>query len=145
MSDKDRAEVRHAAAERGRWRGEVVARRKDGTEVCVELITVALHGNRGEVAGFLGIHRDITDRKRADKERESRVSQQALVAELGLRALAIVDVQSLMDEAVALVARTLDVEPASVAETLSVMIASPDEAFGGPGALSTSPRTFSPS
>jgi PAS domain S-box-containing protein len=67
MSYEDRAEVRRAVAEHGRWRGEVVAYRKDGTPVSVELITVALRGDRGEITGYLGIHRDVSERKRAEE------------------------------------------------------------------------------
>src|SRR3954465_10102913 len=66
MSWEERAEVRRAVAEHGRWRGEVVAYRKDGTPVCVELITVAVRGERGRIGGYLGIHRDVTERKRAE-------------------------------------------------------------------------------
>jgi PAS domain S-box-containing protein len=62
--------------------------------------------------------RDINERKRAEEERESRARQQALVADLGLRALAGEDLQPLMDEAVSLIARTLDVELAGIAEVL---------------------------
>lgn len=60
--------------------------------------------------------KEITERKTAEAERERRARQQALVSELGLRALASDDLQALMDEAVGLVAETLDVELAGVAE-----------------------------
>jgi PAS domain S-box-containing protein len=239
ISYEDRADIRREVAERGRWRGEVVACRKDGTPVRVELITVALRGEPGEITGYLGIHRDVTgrrqaeealreaqdrsetilesitdafvavdrdwrytyvneralrrmewrsgraltrgevlgqdmwetfpdalgtevsekyhaamreqrpvefeayfapsgewveahaypsesglsiyyrdvsERRRAEQERESRARQQALVAELGSRALAADDLQPLLDEAVGLVAGTLDVELAGVGE-----------------------------
>jgi signal transduction histidine kinase len=61
MSYEDRAGMRREVAGHGRWRGELVAYRKDGTPVSVELITVALRDDEadGEVSGFLGIHRDI--------------------------------------------------------------------------------------
>ena len=59
---------------------------------------------------------EITDRKAAEVEHERRVRRQELVSELGLRALASDDVQALMDEAVRLVAETLDVELAGVSE-----------------------------
>ena len=67
MSYEERAEARRAVAEHGRWRGEVVAYRKDGTPVCVEWITVALRGERGGITGYLGIHRDVSERKRAEE------------------------------------------------------------------------------
>jgi PAS domain S-box-containing protein len=73
MSYDERAEMRSAVAEHGRWRGEVVAYRKDGTPVCVEVITVALRGERGGITGYLGIHRDVSERKRAEEDlREAR-------------------------------------------------------------------------
>jgi PAS domain S-box-containing protein len=67
MSDEERARVRRAVAEHGRWRGETVVRRKDGSTVTVELITVALRDATGAVTAFLGIHRDVSERKRAEK------------------------------------------------------------------------------
>ena len=63
--------------------------------------------------------RDITERKQAEEEIERRAHQQAVVADLGLRALAEHDdLQALMDETVALVARTLDVEYSKIVELL---------------------------
>jgi PAS domain S-box-containing protein len=186
-------DLRAELAANGRWRGELVVTRKDGTTVDVELLSVAVRGEAGAITGYLSVHRDITERKRAEAEREARVRQQALVAELGLQALAADDLQLLMDEAVDLVARTLGVELAGIAETvaggdevilragvgwhegvvggriegassltgygepgsiardhgavsgLSAMIATRDAPFGTFGALSTRPRTFSPS
>jgi PAS domain S-box-containing protein len=61
---------------------------------------------------------DITERKEAQKKVETRTHQQAAVAELGLRALVNDDLQLLMDEAVALVAQTLEVEYAKIVELL---------------------------
>lgn len=61
---------------------------------------------------------EITDRKTVEAERERRAREQALVSELGLRALASDDVRALMDEAVALVAEILDVQLAGVSEVV---------------------------
>jgi PAS domain S-box-containing protein len=63
-------------------------------------------------------YRDITDRKTAEQERERRAGQQALVAELGQRALAGADLQSLLEEATDLVARTIGVKGAAISEIL---------------------------
>ena len=46
MSYRQRTELRRELAEHGRWRGEVTVARKDGTTVDVELISVALRGDR---------------------------------------------------------------------------------------------------
>src|SRR3954471_23956598 len=80
MSYEERAEVRSTVAEHGRWRGEVFAYRKDGTRVCVELITVALRGERDGITGYLGIHRDVSERKRAEEDlREARQRSEAIL------------------------------------------------------------------
>src|SRR5215217_3588524 len=62
--------------------------------------------------------RDITQPKREQKELETRTRQQAVVAELGLRALANDDLQALMDDELASVARTLRVEYVKIVELL---------------------------
>src|SRR3954471_12368058 len=73
LSDEQKLDARRAAAEGGRWRGKVVAYRKDGTPVAVEAISVALRGTQGEITGYLAIHRDITERRRMmDELRESQ-------------------------------------------------------------------------
>ena len=68
--------------------------------------------------GLSVYNQDITDRKRAQKEIETRTHQQAVVAELGLRALANIGLQSLLEETVSLVALTLEVEYCKVLELL---------------------------
>jgi PAS domain S-box-containing protein len=67
LTDQQRAQIRREAAERGRWRGEATVERKDGSSVSVELINVAVRGEQGEITGFLGIHRDVTERKRSER------------------------------------------------------------------------------
>lgn len=88
----------------------------DGRAVPVELRT-----RRIEYAGkaALLVHaRDITERKRAEEALRVRERQQAAVARLGQRALVHTDIQALMDETVALVAATLEVEYCKVLELL---------------------------
>jgi PAS domain S-box-containing protein len=122
LSEEQRAEALGELSERGRLRTEVITHGKGGTPIWVEGITIALRGGEqgdGEITGYVNIRRDISERKEAEKELESRCHQQAVVAELGLRAMANDDLQSLMDEAVALVARTLDAEYSEVVEVLS--------------------------
>ena len=69
--------------------------------------------------GGLAVYfRDITEHKRTQKELETHTQQQAVVAELGLWALVSKNLPSLMDDAVTLVARTLDVEYCKIVELL---------------------------
>jgi PAS domain-containing protein len=59
---------RRQLAESGRWHGEVTVEREDGSEVPVESIAVAVRDEQGGISGYLGIHRDVTERKWAEKE-----------------------------------------------------------------------------
>jgi PAS domain S-box-containing protein len=70
------------------------------------------------VGGIVLNLRDVTERKRAEKEIETRTHQQAVVSEIGLWALTNDDLQSLMDDTVAFVAQTLDVEYCKIVELL---------------------------
>src|SRR4028119_913306 len=69
-------------------------------------------------SGLAIYFRDTTERKRHEKEIETRSYRQGVVAELGLQALADKDLQILMDEAVTFVAQTLRVASAKIAEIL---------------------------
>lgn len=56
-------ETRH-----GGWQGETQHRRKDGTEFPVALSTSLIHSPSGEIVGFVGVARDISERKRIEKQ-----------------------------------------------------------------------------
>jgi PAS domain S-box-containing protein len=72
----------------------------------------------GEPMGLATVTTDLTRQKRIEDTLRRRTDQQAVLAELGLRALAVDDVEALMDDAVELLARTLGVELAKVTEVL---------------------------
>ena len=67
-SNVQRQERLGQLSENGGWRGELAAGRKDGSLILIEATGVAIRGLRGEVTGYLGIHRDITERKRAEEQ-----------------------------------------------------------------------------
>jgi PAS domain S-box-containing protein len=94
---------------------ELTLRRADGSTVDVEA-TAHVFGESSRPA-LQVIVRDITERRRADREHRARIRQQA-IAHLGRRALAVADLQPLMDETVALVARVLDADLVKVLELL---------------------------
>jgi PAS domain S-box-containing protein len=50
------------------WQGEVLDRRKDGTEFPVHLSTSLIRDRKGEVLGLMGVARDITEQKRAQEQ-----------------------------------------------------------------------------
>jgi PAS domain S-box-containing protein len=112
------APIRVALDAAGRWRGEVVAHRKDGAPIDVEQADHVVRDGDGEIAGYVGIHRDVTGRTADEVERERGTHRLEALAAFGLRALAERDQRPLMDAATAVVTRTLDAELGGVAELL---------------------------
>lgn len=96
---------------------EMTAIHADGSEFPVELAVTEIRTYSGSM--FSAYLRDITERKRAEEELQRRVTQQAMVAQLGRLALSGLACSRLMDEAVILVAQTLHVEYCEVLQLLS--------------------------
>jgi PAS domain S-box-containing protein len=59
------AEIHATLAREGRWDGELLHHRRDGTEILVESRQMLVPASDGEPAAVLKINRDITARKRA--------------------------------------------------------------------------------
>ena len=74
LGDERLAEVRRELDRLGRWRGEASVERKDGSFVWIDALTVAVRGRDGTITGYLGIHRDITERKRQSRRCGRRAS-----------------------------------------------------------------------
>jgi two-component system, cell cycle sensor histidine kinase and response regulator CckA len=92
---------------------EVRARHRDGSWRWVEATGINLLDDPS-VQAIVATYRDITERKRAAEELETRARQQAAVAELGRVALEAADLRHLEERAVELAAATLDVEFAKI-------------------------------
>jgi PAS domain S-box-containing protein len=111
----DRYERTGEAHAIGRLR-TVEARRKSGEVFTIELsVTEIKAHNEIRYSAFI---RDISERRRIQSEVETRGRQQAAVAELGRRALAVVDLYVLMNEACILVRQTLGTEFCKVLQLL---------------------------
>ncbi|HLI09029.1 MAG TPA: ATP-binding protein [Ktedonobacteraceae bacterium] len=64
---RGRAEWQEALAREGRWQSEIIQKRRDGALLNI-LISLSLVRDRGGTAiGLVAIHRDITERKRAEE------------------------------------------------------------------------------
>ena len=101
----DHMDAAHPGSETtGGWRH----RRKDGSLIDVEVSSRVVQF--GDAEARLVAVQDVSERARLDRQLESRRAQQAAVAELGVSGLEGTEVSSLMDQAVALVGRTLDAE-----------------------------------
>ena len=63
----DAQEMRRVISETGRWRGEATQIRKDGTRFPVEVSSIVLRDESGEITGYVSVNRDITERMRTDE------------------------------------------------------------------------------
>ena len=98
--------------------------RNDGTWAHIEVHGSRVPGLDGEPVGMFNT-RDVSERKAAElailetqAQLRSRLEQQRAVAEFGQRALRGAELEPLLDDAVAVVTKTLDVNYASVIELL---------------------------
>jgi PAS domain S-box-containing protein len=73
--DQSRLRLEGSLLEGDRTRSELTPYRKDATRVEVEMVAVAVRDDRGQVVGYLGVHRDMTERKRAEEERQQSLRQ----------------------------------------------------------------------
>jgi anti-anti-sigma factor len=96
--------------EKGRpGRAELVYESPDGTRY-YDTRVIPLFDADGSVTSVVSLPRAITDLRRAERAAQARALQQEAVAKLGLRLLDDIPARILIDEAVALVASTLNVE-----------------------------------
>ena len=82
----------------------------DGRETWVSTSKVPLRDESGNVIGTFGLSRDITERRLANEALASYARQQEAVSHLGQRGIAGAEMVELFEQAVQLVADTLDVE-----------------------------------
>jgi PAS domain S-box-containing protein len=62
-------------ARSGRFRGEVTSRHKHGVTRPIDLMAFSVTDEKNQVVCFVGIKRDITERKRAEQERIARIRE----------------------------------------------------------------------
>lgn len=70
LGGEQMASIRAELPETSPHRTEMIMYRKDGTSVYVDVLAITLRGERGEITGYLSINRDISERKRAERELE---------------------------------------------------------------------------
>ncbi len=62
------------------WKGELLNKRKDGTEFLISLSTTVVENDKGEILGLVGVASDITDLKLADERlRQSEMKYRNLI------------------------------------------------------------------
>jgi PAS domain S-box-containing protein len=72
--------MRRTIAEAKQWRGEATQARRDGTRFPVEVSTIVLHDESGQITGYISVNHDITKRIRTEQAlRESEAKYRTLV------------------------------------------------------------------
>jgi PAS domain S-box-containing protein len=66
------------------WRGEIQGTRKNGAPFWESVIVAPMRSSQNEIIHYLGIHEDITDRKRTEKELAKHALFASLRAEIGV-------------------------------------------------------------
>ncbi len=75
------------------WSGRLVNRRKDGTRYLAELTISPVLGAGGEIAYFLGMHRDVTPLHRLEREVRNQMALVEAVVDAAPVALVLLDAQ----------------------------------------------------
>ena len=71
---------------RGRWAGELLNKRKDGSEFPIYLSTTIIKDKDGKSLGLIGVATDITERKRAElklRESERKLNEAQKIGKIG--------------------------------------------------------------
>ena len=77
----------------GGWHGEIINRRKDGTDFPVELWTSVVKDEAGSGVAIVGVARNITDRQVANEHLRKSEEQFRLIAENVADMIAVVDLE----------------------------------------------------
>ena len=75
LTDEERAAAREILKESATSRSERIYHRRDGRTIYVEANTIALLDQNGRMTGYVSVHRDITERKMAEKALHQREEQ----------------------------------------------------------------------
>ena len=102
----------------GVWNGEEAFLSRHGRQIPIWMVAIAHKATDGSVQFLSTIARDISERKRFEQQLRIRTRQAAAVTHLGQRALEENDPAKFMNDAVALVAQTLETEYCKILEWL---------------------------
>lgn len=83
---------------------------KNGERIPVEVRMTLIRDAEGKPSGFIGINRNIIERKNIQRKLELHAQKQSILTDFGQHALSEMDINVLMHETVTLVSQTLNVE-----------------------------------
>ncbi|MBI3762768.1 MAG: diguanylate cyclase [Chloroflexi bacterium] len=89
------------------WRGETVNRRKDGSLYTEEQIITPVRDTRGEIAHFIAIKQDITERKRAQQALSQQLEELTVLHAVAVIGAEATDEDTLIERATEVIGKTL--------------------------------------
>ncbi|MDC4205262.1 MAG: PAS domain S-box protein [Candidatus Manganitrophus sp.] len=66
------------------WKGEFLVRRRDGSSFTAMVIDTPIRNEKGELVGIIGVSYDVTERRRAEMERDRHAAQLQGLADASL-------------------------------------------------------------
>lgn len=114
LGDEVFAEIVRALRQTGRFRGVVVSRTRDRRQLDVDLSAFAINDEAGRVSCYVGIKRDITDRKRVEQALARRVHEQTALYEFTDRLHRAGSLSDAYDAAVDAILEALGCQRASI-------------------------------
>lgn len=88
------------------WNGELINRHKDGSIYIEEMTITPVFNTKKEVTHFIAIKQDISERKQAELQYRNRAASLELIAQVGRRTTAILELDELLNQAVHLISDT---------------------------------------
>ena len=114
LGERTFAAVGAALRNTGRFRGEVTSTTRDGRALTLELSAFTVRGEDGEPLCHVGIKRDVTDRRRAEGELQTRYEQLQVLYRITAALARVGTVEEIYDEALAALESGLGARRASV-------------------------------
>ncbi|WP_447977513.1 PAS domain S-box protein [Candidatus Nitrospira bockiana] len=114
MGEEQFAAVIAALQRDGVYRGELLCRTKSGALRPIELSAFTLLNADGEIAGYVGIKRDITERKQHERELERRYEELHAVYELTKSLCASCPLEEIQRQAILAIQRVLKADRVSI-------------------------------
>ena len=72
---EERKAVIGKLSEKGKFDGDVLQRKKDGTYIRINAKTIALKDESGTIAGYMSVNRDVTTLRRTEQEQKSSLDR----------------------------------------------------------------------
>jgi PAS domain S-box-containing protein len=85
------------------WQGELINKRKDGRLYSEEMTITPVTNAAGEIINFVSVKQDITERKKAEADLRARATSLELIAQIGRRTTAILELDELLHQAAQLI------------------------------------------